>query len=268
MSDPSIPALALVNDHSAVGIDNQDTYGLQFAIRASEDWVYVPDGASQEYDAQIVIAIRVGDDDDEEDALCASQSTARRITFSRDSAGSWDSQSRTYSWVVTIAADAPDPIISKTAPLVIDMSNIRPNDKAGVATITLRPRLKAQPGTGKTDIVGTPMSYKVEKTTPPIVIDNVQWSRDGKPGRGSLTWRATGEIRSCTVQVNGETVGTYPQSASSNYEANDLVLEVGSRFVTITATDQNNNTATYTYAPGFPGPRPLLSASGGGGASP
>ena len=87
MSDPSIPALALVNDHSAVGIDNQDTYGLQFAIRASEDWVYVPDGASQEYDAQIVIAIRVGDDDEEEDALCASQSTARRITFSRDSAG-------------------------------------------------------------------------------------------------------------------------------------------------------------------------------------
>ena len=251
MGDPTIPPLALANDHSAMGIDNDDTYGLHFEIDAQEDWVYVPEGRFPAYDAQILISILIGTDEGD---LCASQSAADDITFIQrphqsTSAGTYSSQTRIYSWIVTI--DAVDHvIIGKKAPVMIDMSNIKPNDMAGVAQITLLPRLKAK--RSGSDINGHQLSYSVEKTSPPIVINDVVWSNGLRPGRGQLTWQATGEVKECTLKANGEEIGQSSyRSGNSQYEAN-LILEMGTQSVDITAADQNHNTATNRAVFAFP----------------
>jgi|GEM_PF-2596946 len=246
MSDPTIPPLALVNDHSSMGIDNDDTYGVHIQIETTNDWIYTPEGRSPDYDAQILISIVVGTD---ANALCSSDAAAD-ISFTLAegesiSDGNYDAQTNTYSWTATVTPQPNGVVISETKPLVFDMIAIKPNNVSGEAAISLLPRLKARPGKNKTDIEGTLMSYMVEKSTPPVVIDDVVWSLANLPGPGSLKWTATGTVQYCTIQANGEDIGVARYySKDSQYEASNLILQSGLQTVTITACDQNGNTAT------------------------
>jgi hypothetical protein len=245
MSDPTIPLLGLKTDHSVMGIKNNDTYGLHFEIEAAEDWLYTPSGRFPDYEPQIVISIRIGLDSK---ALCASTSAADNIFFTqldRESTSSGTSDAQSYNWHVTIQALVGDVIISKESSLVIQMNKIEPNDVEGEATICLLPRLKSL--TGKADINGTVMSYKVQKTTPPIVISDVRWSLLDNPGLGTLTWTVTGDAKHCTIQANEEDIGKAEYCGEhTQYKADELILQAGPQIVTITAWDQDDNTATYT----------------------
>jgi len=247
MSDPTIPLLTLKNNRSVMGIKNDDTYGLHLEIATPDDWIYTRAGRFPDYDAQIVISIRIGSDRDD---LCASSSVADNILFTqydRESIPSGSSDADTYSWDVTITPENDGTIISKAEPLVIQMSRIKPNDVEGEATISLLPRLKARPSTGKTDINGTVILYTVEKTTPPIVISDVVWSLINKSGLGTLTWTVTGDAQRCTIEANGEHIGRDQyESNDTKYKACNLILQSGTQIVTITAWDLNGNTASKT----------------------
>src|ERR1051325_312713 len=246
MSDPTIPLLSLKNDHSAMGIKNDDTYGLHLEIATTDDWIYTPAGRFPDYDCQILISIRIGSDPDD---LCASSPVADNILFTqydRESIPSGSCDADVYSWDVTIAPENDGTIISKANALVIQMSKIKPNDAEGEATISFLPRLKARPSMGKTDINGTVMSYKVEKTTPPMVIKDVRWSLMDKSGPGTLTWTVTGDAQRCTIEANGEQIKLdHYERNDTTYKA-DMILQSGPQIVTITAWDPNDNTASNT----------------------
>src|ERR1051325_2157454 len=136
MSDPTIPLLSLKNDHSAMGIKNDDTYGLHLEIATTDDWIYTPAGRFPDYDCQILISIRIGSDPDD---LCASSPVADNILFTqydRESIPSGSCDADVSSWDVTMAPEMDGTIMSKANALVIQMSKIKPNDAEGEASIT------------------------------------------------------------------------------------------------------------------------------------
>lgn len=249
MAAPTIPKLTLANDDSAMGTHTQDTYGLQFKINAAAAWTYTPAGRFPEYTAQIVITIKVGAGDAD---LCPSQSQADTITFTTPqnvsmSPASYDSTTQTVSWAATITEDANHVILDPKTPLIIQMGEIEPNDAVGKTSIVLTPKMIAKPGSGNSDVSGTDMVYTVEKTQPPMIIDNVDWSLQTKPGAGKLTWKATGAIEHCTLGVDGEPIGKSSYTSTSTQYSADITLESSTQSVTITAVDANHNTATLRH---------------------
>lgn len=250
MTGPTIPPISLENDSSEMVVGNQDTYGLNFTLVAKEDWVYdfPKPPPPREYEAQILITIKIGED---EESLCT-QSGAENISFlegpnQSPSSGVYCKIDNTYSWTVTIGPEN-HVIIHETATIAIN--NIRPNNHAGPAVITLLPRFTNR--AGNVFKQGTALQYTVTKTKSSVVISNVSWLPNEQPGPGTLTWYVDVHVENCTLQANGEPIGdpAYNKNGPSQYTAN-VILEAGTPTVTITATDQNQNTTSYQYDTGF-----------------
>jgi hypothetical protein len=247
MSEPVIPRLELAHDNSAMGTNSPDTYGLHLEIDAPEAWVYVPAGRFPDYTPQIVVSALA---DNTAAALCASSTAAGQINVTMParaslSAKGFDTASKTYFWTISITSDDPATVvIGPQTPLAFDLTNITPDHVPGTATITLTPRMKANQGSGKTDIEGAPLSYTVDKSEPPLVIQDVKWSLGTRAGLGVLTWTVTGDVRDCVVRANAEQIG-HPGGNGTEYSAS-LILQSGPQALTITAADANGNTATYS----------------------
>jgi hypothetical protein len=246
MSEPVIPSLVLAPDNSAMSTNSRDTYGLHLEVDAPEAWVYVPAGRFPDYTPQIVVSALA---DNTAAALCASSTAAGQINVKLParaslSAAGFDTASKTYSWTISITSDDPATVvIGPQTPLAFDLTNIRPNNIPGIAKITLTPRMKANQA-GKTDIGGPPLVYTVEKSVPPLVIEDVKWSLGTRAGKGLLSWTVTGDVLDCVVRANDEQIG-YPIADGTEYSAS-LILQSGPQALTITAADANGNTATYS----------------------
>ena len=248
MSEPVIPSLELAHDNSAMGTNSPDTYGLHLEVDAPEAWVYVPAGRFPDYTPQIVVSALA---DNTAAALCASSTAAGQINVKLParaslSAAGFDTASKTYSWTISITSDDPATVvIGPQTPLAFDLTNITPDNIPGSATITLAPRMKANQGSGKTDIEGAPLFYTVDKSEPPLVIEDVKWSLLTRGlAMAAPSWTVTGDVRDCVVRANGEEIG-HPIGSGIEYSAS-LILQSGPQALAITATDLNGNTATYS----------------------
>jgi hypothetical protein len=247
MSEPVIPSLELAHDNSAMGTNSPDTYGLHLEVDAPEAWVYVPAGRFPDYTPQIVVSALA---DNTAAALCASWTAAGQINVKLParaslSAAGFDTASKTYSWTISITSDDPATVvIGPQTPLAFDLTNITPDNIPGPAKITLAPRMKANQGSGKTDIEGAPLFYTVDKSEPPLVIEDVKWSLSTRAGQGVLSWTVTGDVRDCVLRANGEEIG-HPSGNGIEYSAS-LILQSGPQALAITAADANGNTATYS----------------------
>jgi hypothetical protein len=247
MPEPVIPGLELAHDNSAMGTNSPDTYGLHLEIDAPDPWVYVPAGRFPDYTPQIVVSALA---DNTAAALCASSTAAGQINVTlparaKLTAASFDTGSKTYSWTISVTSDDPATVvIGPQTPLAFDLTNIKPSNTPGAAKISLTPLMKANPGSGKTDIAGTPLVYTVDKSEPPLVIEEVKWSLGTRAGQGVLSWTVTGEVRDCVIRANGEQIGR-PSANGIEYSAS-LILQSGPQALAITAADANGNTATYS----------------------
>lgn len=253
MTAPTIPSLTLANDSSAMGTNTGDTYGVHFELDAKTAWTY-SFGRFPDYEPQIVVTIVIGDG---ASALCKTEAIGAKIDFAVPAGvdvAKPTLKSNELSWVLTPPQGAsPQTVIAPGSPFVFEMTNIVPNNTTGETTITVLPQMGPAPGSSVQTITGTQLDYRVEKTEPPLVISDVDWSLQTKPGSGTLTWQVIGDAVGATVTANGEPIGEPNGYIGNNGSyAAPLILESSTQFVDITAKDVNSNSVSFRASFNFP----------------